>query len=533
MIKKSFLKKTVSFLLACSVVLSMMAMCAFSSSAAFSGGSGTKKDPYLVKTADDLYNMRNDLSAYYKLAATIDMSGYSTNSKFFKNGVVPIGDDSTKPFTGTFTCDLGSDGLPLYAILNLNIYNAKGELFNHEFLGESDYPDAMGQPAPYFYETALFGNTDGAYIANIYLINATVYSSIVGQMDGRYTSSDEGSKISYKAFLDYQATATLIGRANNTTVNHCAATGSVKGKSSQHGGLIGYAAGSNISSSYVDVDVDTGGCWHVGTFIGHMTDSTSISKCYAMGKLNAGLDGYGKMKESFAMKYGEGAGGFAGQVDSSVIEDCYSNVALSSSTRGNNFYGMASGNYSISNCYTYGAYDGKSSLPSGNKNTTNCYISNATYGLQADFNAASPADITTYFTARKDWKAGTDGYPVLSTVNIVTDKSIYVPGGERETTVVETPVVDNEGTNSETETETETEDPSSSENSSEETVTNIQGGATDEKTDTMQIVLMVFLLVMISGISVLTVFLIYKAISYNPVGNNKQDFSEEEDDIDE
>ena len=121
--KKSFCKKSMAISLCFVIALCAVSLSVFTTSAAFSGGSGTKKDPYLIKTADDLYNMRNNLSAHYKLAATIDMKGYKTDSKYFKKGFVPIGDDSTKPFTGSFVCDSGPDGLPLYAILNLkNLY---------------------------------------------------------------------------------------------------------------------------------------------------------------------------------------------------------------------------------------------------------------------------------------------------------------------------------------------------------------------------------------------------------------------------
>jgi len=122
--KKGFALKVASVFLSLCIVIVSFSMLGVSA-AKFSGGSGTRNDPYLIKTADDLYNMRDNLSASYKLAATIDMKGYKTDSKYFDKGFVPIGDDSTKPFTGSFTCDLGTDGLPLYAILNLKINNKK------------------------------------------------------------------------------------------------------------------------------------------------------------------------------------------------------------------------------------------------------------------------------------------------------------------------------------------------------------------------------------------------------------------------
>ena len=94
------------------------------SAASFSGGSGTKQDPYLLKTASDVQNIKNNLNSHFKLAATIDLGSI----KEFE----PIG-CLGKPFTGTRSCDLGADGLPKYALLNLNEYNHAGEIGNHVF----------------------------------------------------------------------------------------------------------------------------------------------------------------------------------------------------------------------------------------------------------------------------------------------------------------------------------------------------------------------------------------------------------------
>lgn len=399
--------------------------------AQYSGGCGTLTDPYLIKTADDLYNMRNNLSAHFKLAATIDMKGYKTDSKYFNKGFVPIGDDSTKPFTGSFTCDLASDGLPLYAILNLNIYNKKGEIFKHDWYGESDYPDALGQPEPYFWQTALFGTTSGASISNIYVLNAKVYSSVVGQHDGRYTEGT--NKIMYGNLVDRMSTGILIGEAINTSVSHCAATGSVMGKTSRHAGFIGAVKDSNIENSYANIKIDTGGCWHIGGFVGHLSGMSTIRNCFSTGSLNASMDGYGKML-TVGASIGSGCGGFVGTIDpaGSIIENCYSSINLTSKTRGNNFLGQnRDPSATVKNCFTYGKYDGKKSTPSGTDNENNCYIATESKGLQADFNAASADKITKYFTSISGWAKG-DKYPVLSAVNIVKDDGIFKVGEERE-----------------------------------------------------------------------------------------------------
>ena len=71
-------------------------------------GSGTSADPYLVKTAEDLDAIRNDLDAHYKLSANIALNDVS---KFeFSDGLDSelIGIDGTEwepieGFSGSFT----------------------------------------------------------------------------------------------------------------------------------------------------------------------------------------------------------------------------------------------------------------------------------------------------------------------------------------------------------------------------------------------------------------------------------------------
>lgn len=70
-------------------------------SAQFSGkGTGTEKDPYLVSCAEELFEVRNDLIAYYKLVSDIDLTTW-LNEESPKFGWNPIG-SYTKPFKGHF-----------------------------------------------------------------------------------------------------------------------------------------------------------------------------------------------------------------------------------------------------------------------------------------------------------------------------------------------------------------------------------------------------------------------------------------------
>ncbi len=68
---------------------------------AFSGeGSGTESDPYQITNADELFEVRGDLTAYYKLMNDIDLTQWIQEDNP-KQGWNPIG-DATSRFSGTF-----------------------------------------------------------------------------------------------------------------------------------------------------------------------------------------------------------------------------------------------------------------------------------------------------------------------------------------------------------------------------------------------------------------------------------------------
>ena len=127
-----FLKTFLSIILVVAIMVVSIPMGAFETRAAAYSGSGTKKDPYLVQTAEQLNGMRDNLSAHYKLANTIDLSSFG---KF-----TPIGYEGER-FTGSFTCDTNADGTPKYAIKNLTVYNDSGEKYGHRRESNAGYVD--------------------------------------------------------------------------------------------------------------------------------------------------------------------------------------------------------------------------------------------------------------------------------------------------------------------------------------------------------------------------------------------------------
>ena len=517
-------------LLACLISLVLLLTCAsafFAQAAQYSGGSGTRKDPYLIKTPDDLYNMRNNLDAYFKLAATIDMKGYKTNSKYFKNGFVPIGDDETKPFTGSFVCDLGKDGLPLYAILNLSIYNAKGEIYGHDYYGPRwygkdypGYPDAYGLDAPYYYQTALFGNIKGAQLTNIYVLNANVYSSIVGQGSGVFIDNKEENYISYSKFMDNQATAILVGFAYDSAITHCAVTGKSSGKSSISSAFIGWAEGTTISNSYAEADVSFGGWWSVAHFAARLKEGSTVKNCFSLGTLFGDSAGFGA-RDGVC---GGPSSGFITDIYSSTVTDCYTGVKVLKGSVSKNFTAGEFQKSTLKNCFSYGDFEGKSAVVAGTSNVSNCFISNASTGAQDGnkviFKAASPAEINNYFATQKGWEKGTT-YPVLKDTDYVTDASIFVPGQERTKDVVSAVVSEIQNQDSDTTDETASEGTtdetvSGSDEAAEGTVTVVGETSSNGELGLTQVVVMALLTTMIIGISVLSA-----VIAFNALHNNK------------
>ena len=131
--------------------------CSLNIRAQFSGqGSGTEKDPYQITNADQLFDVRNDLTAYYKVMNDIDLGAWIQEDNP-NQGWMPIG-NTTMPFEGVF------DG-------NFNLI--KGLFINRS---STDY-------------VGLFGTIKSATIKNTCILNPQIsgkdYVGIIGSADGK------------------------------------------------------------------------------------------------------------------------------------------------------------------------------------------------------------------------------------------------------------------------------------------------------------------------------------------------------------
>ncbi|MCL2510940.1 MAG: choice-of-anchor J domain-containing protein, partial [Bacteroidales bacterium] len=139
-------------------------------------GTGTATDPYIICTAEELDNVRNNLSAHYKLNNDIDLTEYleADGDGYAKWGVagwLPIGTSTTgNQFTGSFD----GDGK---VVSNLTI-NRTGTAGNYN---------------------GLFGYTNGATIKNLGVENCNITAN--AQVGG------------------------LVGYAVGSTITNCYTTG--------------------------------------------------------------------------------------------------------------------------------------------------------------------------------------------------------------------------------------------------------------------------------------------------------------------
>lgn len=305
-----------------------------SSVAQFSGGSGTKEDPWQVSTAAQLDSVRNHLGGHFIQTANIDLnvSPYNVDP-----GWVPIGDNQ-EPFEGSFN---GStyiiDGLYFDAPNNWVYYGLFG--FIHSATLDSMYLTNVSADGN-SYVGGLVGSAYAATSDTVYVLNSHVTGSVTG-------SSYVGGLVGYGSNLYLEnsyTTATvdgslytggLIGYFTEHGIKNSFATGTVTG-SSEIGGLVGRARYSELWRSYASGEVSGGE--RVGGLVG-VLEQADIIDSHASGSVTGTDDNVGGLvglildyldiETSYATGEVEGVdnvGGLVGSANSIfvVIENTYS-----------------------------------------------------------------------------------------------------------------------------------------------------------------------------------------------------------------
>ena len=243
----------------------------------------------IIKTADELQAMRNNLSGKYILMDNIDLSGYDWE---------PVG--RTGPTSGTyyFTGELNGNG---YVIENLTIKG--GETYRGLFAGVTDatIKNVALENVDISGDSSTGGLVSSSYGSTI-IDNCSVTGKINGidsayWVGGLVGSIDDDTIIS-NCTVEIDVVGDtfvggLVGEVFSGTINNCYVKGSVNGTAS--GGLVGYVSSATITNCWTSASVTcngtilSGNVTSIGGLIGGVCDGAIIENCCATGNVT-GLD---------------------------------------------------------------------------------------------------------------------------------------------------------------------------------------------------------------------------------------------------
>ncbi|MBE3143565.1 MAG: hypothetical protein IMZ61_06540 [Planctomycetes bacterium] len=398
---------------------------------------------YNIATYTQLKTIKDDLAGDYTLTADIDASASALENAFAGGyyGFAPIG-TTAAPFTGTFdgggftisnlfinrptTQYVGLFGVATKA--NGFIKNVK--ITNASITGSSIAGILAGQ---------ISGTAGNQYLVTDCIVSGTVSSaSINGGLVGwstYATYTDCSSDATITSSAGYGPFGGLMGYAANVDCVTCHSAGVIEvsnsaagGSGFNAGGFVGqtYSTTCNFTSCYSTVSIidnvitSGAGVGYSGGFVGY--DTTGIyTYCYATGSIVStntysvsigGFAGWLDGSASQCAAFGDvncntasgtlvsaSAGGFAGQVVSSTVANCYARgdvckTGIGTPTNGysvGGFIGSFGATVTITNCYSKGyvfptaSYSGGFSGGGTATTQTTCYWDKTTSGMTTSF----------------------------------------------------------------------------------------------------------------------------------------------------
>ena len=317
---------------------------------------GSKENPYLILTPEDLDAVREKPNAHYRVGKNIVLAPYLAPGgkgyeKWGADGWLPLG-NATTPFKGSIDGDN-------FTISGLLIHRV----------------------AATFGSVGLFGTVDEGTVKNINLVIDKINGGLnthVGGVAGRvygYEALMSNCKVTGGAITGGNSVGGVVGRVDGgSKITGCFAEVDVTGANGI-GGVVGQISsdtsggdtGSMSNCYYLTGNVI--GTTGVGGVVGRVQYSGVVSNCYATGTVSRGAP-YSNNNANYL-------GGIAGRIDNyGRIINCVALNSKVSTTRGTNI-GRVVGNTvpscTLSNNWaqnnmTLEYYDGTSwqSLPQGN-----------------------------------------------------------------------------------------------------------------------------------------------------------------------
>ncbi len=352
----------------------------------FAGGSGTKEDPYLIETPEQLDAIRKNSTKYFKLIKDIDLSDWGN---WIPIGGTPAyggnGDDvNNKAQFGAnyFGGCLDGNG---HVISGMTIKINEEKPFMQE-KGNSRYFGLMG------YMSNGLGNDD-AGIRNLGLINFNI--------DVTYSAYSESLYIWAGAFATHVLDSTITncytanGKINFNITKAPEVDMRTLGTQFVFGGLAAEIAGSTVTECFSDTDItvksnDDDVYYLIAGGFASSIQKSNISRCYNSGDITLDYMDWVNGNNSvacgmfvYAEKYGD-----IRAVEYSTVTDCYNTGNLTANAvAGLAYYGRTNCNCKFTNCYNVGkltidegitvmGLPGKTDfvyLPDATFTTSNCY----------------------------------------------------------------------------------------------------------------------------------------------------------------
>ena len=340
----------------------------------FASGDGTESDPYIIKTAAQLNEVRFHLDSHFKLENDIIFTSKDFQSSYW----IPIGMQHN-PFTGVF------DGNG-YSVKNLEIRSYAGK--NYHF--------------------GLFGMVTGT-IRNLGVENVSIWvydangifvGSVAGEARGAFLKNCHSSgKIRFESGTALSVVGGgIIGSSYMGAVSECYNTGEIIASTGEiTGGVIGKALGTKVSRCYNSGSVSSPVSSSIaGGILGNGSKGTHVYDCYNRGEISAvgqsgGIVGVAS-DESPTTDYA---------YSPLHIEACYNVGKLSARYTGGIIGWMIEGN--AKNCYY---------LNNVNSGIYNFWDADTTYGCISCSDADMKKESTFVgFNFPWDWEMGTGDYP--------------------------------------------------------------------------------------------------------------------------
>ena len=267
-------------------------------------GKGTEEDPYQIKTAEDMNNVRKSPTTNFKIMNEIDLSEYE-NWEPIQNFTGKLMGEGNKVSNLTITS--GS---------NVGLFESLGETAEVEDIIFENV-NITGSTG---YTGTVAGQTEnGSIIKGIKVTGNIGSGNRVGGIVGNSSGKIVGAITKGKVTTTYTSTSYIggiIGYSNNANseITECINESEVIGKY-YVGGIIGYGNGS-VTKSYNEGRIkieSTASSTYVGGIVGYIyrTNVTTVEDCYNIGEIEGnkyagGIVGYPGAKTTINNNYNAG-----------------------------------------------------------------------------------------------------------------------------------------------------------------------------------------------------------------------------------